>query len=170
MTVNDHNAASRFARVRGRLADRSGQALVEFALVVPLILVIVLGIVDFGRAYNYKNDVTSLANQAARLAEVNACSQCTSGQMIDEYIESTADSNELANGGGQISSPVEITFCFPTPGTGKTGESLLTTATATYNWLPFLGIQATSTLKSTVTVRIAQDYKSPFAYTASACP
>ena len=82
MTVNDHNAASRFASVRGRLADRSGQALVEFALVVPLILAIVLGIVDFGRAYNYKNDVTSLANQAARLAEVNSCAVCN-GMSID---------------------------------------------------------------------------------------
>ena len=39
--------------------DESGQALVEFALVLPLLLLLVLGMVDFGKAYNYWNDVTT---------------------------------------------------------------------------------------------------------------
>lgn len=39
---------------RGRRPDRSGAALLEFALVLPLLMLIVLGCVDFGRfVYTY---------------------------------------------------------------------------------------------------------------------
>jgi hypothetical protein len=160
-----------------RLRASDGQALVEFAFVVPLFLLLVLGVVDFGRAYNYKNDITSLANQAARLAEVNACSPCAPGpsppkQTIDQYVESTADSSELQNGTGQISSPLKITFCLPAGSDGSVGSSLEVKATATYDWLPFLvskGLTPTTALTSIVFVRIAVAYVSnqtwPYALT-----
>ena len=54
-----------------RFRDESGTALVEFAFVLPLLLVLVLGIADFGRAFNYWIDSTHLANVAARYAAVN---------------------------------------------------------------------------------------------------
>ena len=71
-------------RIGARLGVRSsrGQSLVEFAIVLPVILLIVLGIIDFGRAYNYKNDETSLANQALRYAEVNDCPGCAPGSLL----------------------------------------------------------------------------------------
>ena len=53
------------------IRDESGTALVEFAFVLPLLLVLVLGIADFGRAFNYWIDSTHLANVAARYAAVN---------------------------------------------------------------------------------------------------
>jgi len=49
---------------RGRLRDTNGQAVVELAPVVPVL--ILLGILDFGRAFNYQNDETHLANEAVR--------------------------------------------------------------------------------------------------------
>ena len=61
---------------RLRLRSSRGQSLVEFAIILPVIMLVVLGIIDFGRAYNYKNDQTSLANQAVRYAEVNDCPAC----------------------------------------------------------------------------------------------
>jgi len=48
-----------------------GTAVVEFALVAPLLFLIVFGIVDFGRALNYYNDLTQLAGQGARAAAVD---------------------------------------------------------------------------------------------------
>src|SRR5438105_2786343 len=51
--------------------EERGTAVVEFALVVTPILLIVFGILDFGRALNYYNDMTQLAGQAARAAAVN---------------------------------------------------------------------------------------------------
>jgi Flp pilus assembly protein TadG len=57
---------------RGRRREReSGQALVEFALIVPLFLMIVVGVIQFGVALNFWLDLQRLANQGARSAAVN---------------------------------------------------------------------------------------------------
>lgn len=53
-------------RRRGR-----GQALVEFAIVMPIIVVVVLGLVDLGRAVYSYNTLAQSARQAARTAIVN---------------------------------------------------------------------------------------------------
>ncbi len=60
--------ASREVRRRER---ESGQALVEFALILPLFLMIVVGIIQFGVALNYWLDMQRIANQGARWAVVN---------------------------------------------------------------------------------------------------
>jgi Flp pilus assembly protein TadG len=51
--------------------DERGTALVEFALIAPLLFLLLFGIIDFGRALNYYNEVTQLAGQGARAAAVN---------------------------------------------------------------------------------------------------
>jgi len=43
-----------------------GQSLVEFALVAPVLLVILLGVVDLGRAIYYYNTLSNLAREGAR--------------------------------------------------------------------------------------------------------
>ncbi len=55
------------ARVRLFRTDR-GAALVEFALVLPLLLVIIGGIVDFGFLFQRYEVVTNAAREGARLA------------------------------------------------------------------------------------------------------
>jgi Flp pilus assembly protein TadG len=47
-----------------------GQSLVEFALVVPLLLLLVIGIAEFGRAWMAKNILTGAAREAVRMAAV----------------------------------------------------------------------------------------------------
>ena len=49
---------------------RRGQALVEFALVLPLLMLLILGIVEFGRAWNAKQILTDAAREGARLSVV----------------------------------------------------------------------------------------------------
>ena len=58
-------------RVLSRCRDDRGVALTEMALVLPLLLLLILGMVDFGKAINYWIDNTHLANEGARLAVVN---------------------------------------------------------------------------------------------------
>ena len=50
--------------------DRRGQALAEFALVLPLVLLFMAGIVEMGRAWNIKQAVTDAAREGARYAVV----------------------------------------------------------------------------------------------------
>ena len=44
----------------------SGQGLVEFALVVPIFLILLFGMVEFGRAWMTKNIITGAAREAVR--------------------------------------------------------------------------------------------------------
>jgi Flp pilus assembly protein TadG len=58
--------------MRGHADARSrGQSLVEFALVLPLFLLLFFAIVDMGRAVFVYNSVTNAAREGARLAIVN---------------------------------------------------------------------------------------------------
>jgi Flp pilus assembly protein TadG len=52
------------------LRHEDGQALVELAIVIPLVLLLLFGIIDFGLALNTKNSDTNLANLAARQVSV----------------------------------------------------------------------------------------------------
>jgi Flp pilus assembly pilin Flp len=51
-----------------RVADERGAALVEFALVLPLLLVVIAGIVDFGFVFQRYEVVTNAAREGARIA------------------------------------------------------------------------------------------------------
>src|SRR5438477_3374563 len=93
------------------LKSEQGQTLVEFALVLPILLVLVIGIFDFGSAFNSKNDLNFLANTAARFAEVNQCAPCGQNQTIADYVKSTADTSQLNNS-------LTISFCLA-DGNGK---------------------------------------------------
>jgi Flp pilus assembly protein TadG len=50
--------------------DGRGQALVELALILPILLMLLLGIFEFGRAWNTKQVMTDAAREGARLAVV----------------------------------------------------------------------------------------------------
>lgn len=54
-----------------RRRHQRGQSLVETALVLPILLVILMGIFDFGRAIFAFNAVSNSAREAARVAIVN---------------------------------------------------------------------------------------------------
>ena len=58
-------------RRRSFRRDERGTAVVEFALIAPLLFLLLFGIIDFGRALDYYNQVTQLAGQGARAAAVN---------------------------------------------------------------------------------------------------
>lgn len=53
-----------------RFRSDSGAAAVEFALVVPILITLVLGIVEFGRAYNVQNAVSAAAREGARVMAI----------------------------------------------------------------------------------------------------
>lgn len=46
----------------------SGQALVEFALILPLLVLLVLGICDFSRAIRVNNAISNMSREGANLA------------------------------------------------------------------------------------------------------
>jgi len=54
------------------IRENRGQAVIEFAFVLPLLLVLCFGITEFGRAWMTMNIITSAAREGVRLAVVTA--------------------------------------------------------------------------------------------------
>ena len=80
---------------------RTGQGLVEFALVFPIFIMLLLGVFDIGRAVFAYNEITNAAREGVRIAIVNQDSASiqdrilsqTSGTPVDQcvfFIESTS--------------------------------------------------------------------------------
>jgi Flp pilus assembly protein TadG len=64
----------RTLRTKQRRTDERGQALVEFALILPIILLLVVGMLEFARAWNLHQTMTDAAREGARravLADLN---------------------------------------------------------------------------------------------------
>lgn len=57
--------------LRSRLNDDKGQSIVEFAFVLPILLALVLGIVQFGIAFNNYLTITDATRVGARKAAVS---------------------------------------------------------------------------------------------------
>ena len=120
---------------RSQHGPESGVAIVEFALILPLLLIFLLLILDFGRAVNYWIDSTHLASEGARLAAVDKAP----GGSLQEHIKNQADTEELRTGGpvGVVAPGLEVCVSYP-EGPPSVGEPVTVTVSADYNWLPFL--------------------------------
>jgi Flp pilus assembly protein TadG len=137
---------------RGRIREARGTALVELALVLPLLLVLMLGMLDFGKAFNEWIDETHLANEGARLAAVGylaaGCTSTTNPNVcIAQQIQQGADLAELSSGRTASSyadaqGAAQVCISYPTyPATsshGQVGDPVQVTVTATYHWLKYL--------------------------------
>jgi Flp pilus assembly protein TadG len=64
------------------LSDDRGAAAVEFALLLPVLIAILLGIIEFGLAFNSQLQVTNAAREGARAAAVWSVSNSSSTAVI----------------------------------------------------------------------------------------
>lgn len=130
-----------------RLRDQRGVALVEFALVLPVLILLLFGMLQFGQVFNYWIDETHLANEGARRAAVNSWPGGPSLQ-LQQYIRQQADSNDLRNNG-------HVCISFPS-GTSNVGDPVEVDMSYTAG-LPIIHSVSTrlfgGTIPSSVTVR-----------------
>lgn len=137
-----------------RAQDERGQAMAEFAVVVPVLLLIIVGILTFGRYENYSNQETQLAEEAARWAAVNS-NPSTSSQTLQSYVQSQA-TGELENGSSDVTTPVQVYIYYPTGSSNTVGSSVRACVTATVKFLPILGTVTSATIAEVATMRIEQ--------------
>lgn len=151
-----------------------GVALVEFALVLPLLLVLLFGVVDFGKAFNYWIDQTHLANEGARWAVVNK-NPGTPTAFVD-WVRDQAITSELRNGGSSSiptadKAKVCLDFAPKTATTAVVGDPIKVTVTSRYHLISFLagrlGVSPTITITSAATMRLEQNPTA--AITSKAC-
>jgi len=98
-----------------RRVARDGQGLVEFALVVPLILLLLMGVLDFGRAIFAFNEVSNAAREGGRTGIVNQTladiRSRAAAQAIGLGVPTTAPASCPANGGPPTSSSDPAGIC-----------------------------------------------------------
>lgn len=99
-----------------------GQTLVEFALVAPIFLVLLLGIVDFGMGFKAWISITNATREGARIAAVHA----TCGEVAQRTVDTSSDLLTLAD--------VTVVNC-----EGDPGESVVVTAQYDYQYVTPLG-------------------------------
>lgn len=56
---------------RFRSGSDAGAVAVEFALILPVLLMLVLGIIEFGRAYNVQNSLSAAAREGVRVMAIS---------------------------------------------------------------------------------------------------
>ena len=65
------SSGRRASRASGRpVRDASGATMVEFALILPILLLLVIGIIQFGIAYNVQISLTGAAREGARVMAI----------------------------------------------------------------------------------------------------
>jgi Flp pilus assembly protein TadG len=162
-TANECDAAP-YRRLRKALAltgCERGVAVVEFALLVPVLLLIVFGIGDFGLAMNTYNNETQLANQGARLAVVN--NNPGAPGSLQAYIKTQGDTAD-------IRANATVGICFP-DGQSTVGHPVQVTVSIVHTFLPFLtnvlpSHVASRTITGKAVMRLEQNATN---YTANGC-
>jgi Flp pilus assembly protein TadG len=107
------------SRLSGPAARERGAAAVEFALLLPVLLLLVFGIIDFGRALNAQITLTQAAREGARLAAlgqpdvVNRTQAAASG--LSPVTVTVTACPDGAGPGADASVTTSYPFSFATP-------------------------------------------------------
>lgn len=138
-----HGPNHRAANPPGRRGRNSGQALVEFALILPIFVVLLLSIIEFMFLFNAQLSLNFATRDAALIAAEagnRANADCQILQQINTDLNPPMDETRVitvhifaaTETGGPLSSPLEQTY---TPGGTTTCGSIsvpYTVGTATY--------------------------------------
>lgn len=132
-----------FRRAAVSLPTRRGVTAVEFAFVAPVFFIMVLGIIEFGRAMMVQSLLTGAAQQGARSGSL------TNAQTTDV----TNSVNSYLTSGGVSGASTAVS---PSPPSSATaGQSITVTVSIPYSqvsWLPSPSYLKTATLSSTAIV------------------
>jgi Flp pilus assembly protein TadG len=107
----------------GRLRDERGATAVEFAFIVPLLILLVLGIAEFGRAFQVQGTLSAAAREGVRAmalqndptaakAVVRDAASALDPGITDDQIVITPSSCPQTGGG---STNVRLTINYPMP-------------------------------------------------------
>jgi Flp pilus assembly protein TadG len=83
------------------MSNRRGQSTLELALVLPLLLLLVLGIVDLGRVFVASNSLTHASRESARYGALN-WNDVNSGSGIRQRLIAAAGNSGVTVTTGQI--------------------------------------------------------------------
>jgi Flp pilus assembly protein TadG len=132
------------------MRDEGGAAALEFALVLPMLLLIIFGIISYAYMFSVRQAITQAAAEGARAAAVAPTGQAST--RATAAVNSTLDSLDLTCGSGGLT-------CTPVAATCGTAACMRVTVTFAYrannplpNLLPDAMIPATLSFTSSAEV------------------
>ena len=137
------------------LRRSDGVAMTEFALILPIFMVIVAGLLGFGRVFFYWIQANHVANETARWAIVD----------LNPYAPTTLQQAAADSSSSEFNS--DTTVCITRQGTTlKIGDPLTVTVAKPFTFVPILNIGGiTVRASSTMRVETFQNGATPTAYT-----
>jgi hypothetical protein len=140
-------ARARLRAARKTLCAQEGQALVEFALVLPILLALVFGIVEFALALNSQGDETHIASEIARYATVNQNPGEAEGGTLAQWGVRQLDNKALQEGKSRL--------CISFPQGNEAGQPVKVEFKSTVRWLPIPKLSmATTPLVGSAVMRL----------------
>jgi Flp pilus assembly protein TadG len=144
--------------------DERGVALVEFALALPLLVLICLGTIDFGRAYATWNSVKNAAREGAAFAQLypgkltNAAGVCADPNNVVWHVhnESSTVNSYAVSVTKADGSPTGVTGC-NTGSVPASGTTIKVKASTTFSIItPFIKgvLGGDPTVSASVAVRV----------------
>jgi hypothetical protein len=109
--------------------DQRGSEMVEVAFIVPLLLLLLIGIFWFGRAYNIYETINRAAREGARVAAAPSCAKCGNAAPSATQVAAAVDSVLAASGidPSQVQGySFQVLQSLSTPGTCPTPPTLPT--------------------------------------------
>jgi len=122
---------------------RPGAAAVEFALVAPLLVMLVLGMIEFGRMMMVEQILTNAAREGARKAVLPGVTKTQVESAVDAYLQNSSVSGQSRT-------------VSPDPGTATGGAAVTVTVSVPYSsvtWLPVSWFLSGKTLSASVVMR-----------------
>ena len=80
-------AVMRVARIRRFVEDTRGAEVVEFALVLPILLFVLAGILDMGFLFNNYQTLTNAAREGARVAVLPGFAEADVTDRVRQYVQ-----------------------------------------------------------------------------------
>jgi len=107
-------------RVKQTGRSESGASAVEFALLLPVLMIVLFGIIEFGLALYQQAILTNASREGARLGIVQSVPAITTAQIndaIDNYLTpagiTPASVSRTIVAGGATGTPVTVTLTLP---------------------------------------------------------
>ncbi|WP_052352886.1 TadE/TadG family type IV pilus assembly protein [Neobacillus dielmonensis] len=98
------------------MKSENGQSLVEFALVLPVLIMLLFGIVDFGRAFHAYLTIDHAGREAARAASIgkndSEIKQIAKNQGVDISLKEEWVSVSTTTSGSEKIATITITYPF----------------------------------------------------------
>lgn len=100
-----------------RLRDERGAAALEFALVLPILIMLVMGIIEFSRAYNAKEALQYAVREGARELAINGNAGVAQAVTVDRAIGLTLTTAQVTATGcsGAATTTAEVTATYSLP-------------------------------------------------------